>query len=80
MFFGQLAGHGSLRGIEAGLASQSNYLYHLDVKLVHRSTLAYANQHRPPELFKKMFFQNDWAKFRTTKGAAKLHDKLTTLL
>jgi len=110
MLFGQLAGHDSLRGIEAGLASQSNQLYHLGVKPVHRSTLAYANNKRPHELFKKIFFQMlskcqsiapkhkfrfknklysldvttidlclslyDWAKFRTTKGAVKLHVKL----
>ena len=110
MLFGQLAGHDSLRGIEAGLASQSKYLYHLGIKPVYRSTLAYANKNRPHELFKKMFFQMlskcqplapkhkfrfknklysldastidlclslyDWAKFRTTKGAVKLHVKL----
>jgi hypothetical protein len=110
MLFGQLAGHDSLRCIEAGLASQSKYLYHLGIKPVNRSTLAYANNKRPHELFKKIFFQMlskcqplapkhqfrfknklysldattidlclsmyDWAKFRTTKGAIKLHVKL----
>ena len=110
MLFGQLAGHDSLRGIEAGLATQSNQLYHLGVGPVHRSTLSYANEHRPHELFKKIFFRMlskcqplapkhkfrfknplysldvtvidlclslyDWATFRTTKGAVKLHVKL----
>ena len=110
MLFGQLAGQDSLRGIEAGLATQSKSLYHLGIKPVHRSTLAYANEHRTHELFKKMFewmlskcqplapqhkfrFKNplssldatvidlclslyDWAKFRTTKVAVKLHVKL----
>lgn len=110
MLFGQLAGLDSLRNIEAGLASQSKSLYHLGVKPVHRSTLAYANAHRPNELFKIIFeamlskcqplapkhpfrFNNplysidastidlclslyDWATFRTTKGAVKLHVKL----
>jgi len=110
MLFGQLAGQDSLRGIEAGLATQAKHLYHLGVKPVHRSTLAYANEHRSHELFKKIFelmlskcqplapkhkfrFKNplysldatvidlclslyDWAKFRTTKGAVKLHVKL----
>lgn len=110
MLFGQLAGQDSLRGIEAGLATQAKYLYHLGIKPVHRSTLAYANEHRSHELFKKIFgfmlskcqpiapkhkfrFKNplssidatvidlclslyDWAKFRTTKGAVKLHVKL----
>ena len=110
MLFSQLAGIDSLRGIQAGLATQSKYLYHLGIKPVHRSTLAYANEHRSHELFKKIFewmlskcqpvapkhkfhFKNplssldatvidlclslyDWAKFRTTKGAVKLHVKL----
>lgn len=110
MLFGQLAGQDSLRGIEAGLASQSRALYHFGVKPVRRSTLAYANGHRTHELFKKIFermlskclplapkhkfrFKNplysldatvidlclslfNWAKFRTTKGAVKLHVKL----
>jgi putative transposase len=110
MLFGQLAGQDSLRGIEAGLASQSKTLYHLGVTPVHRSTLSYANEHRSHDLFKKIFslmlskcqplapkhkfrFKNplysidatiislclslfDWAKFRTAKGAIKLHVKL----
>jgi hypothetical protein len=110
MLFGQLAGQDSLRGIEAGLATQSKHLYHLGIQPIHRSTLAYANEHRSHELFKKIFaamlskcqplaprhkfrFKNplysldatvidlclslyDWAKFRTTKGAVKLHVKL----
>ena len=109
MLFGQLAGQDSLRGIEAGLASQSRGLYHLGIAPVNRPTLAYANRHRSHELFKKIFlvmlskcqtvapkhrfrFKNplysldasliqlclslfDWAKFRTAKGAVKLHVK-----
>ena len=55
MLFGQLSGQDSLRSIEAGLASQSKSLYHLGVKPIHRSTLAYANQHRTHKLFKKIF-------------------------
>ena len=55
MLFGQLSGQDSLRGIEAGLASQANTLYHLGVRPVHRSTLSYANEHRSHELFKKIF-------------------------
>jgi len=110
MLFGQLSGQDSLRGIEAGLATQGASLYHAGIKPIHRSTLAYANEHRSHELFKKTFFwmlskcqsiapphkfrfKNpvytldativdlclslyDWAKFRTTKGAVKLHIKL----
>ena len=110
MLFGQLSGQDSLRGIEAGLATQGASLYHAGIKPIHRSTLSYANEHRSHELFKKIFlamlskcehiaphhkfrFKNplytldatiidlclslyDWAKFRTTKGAVKLHVKL----
>ncbi len=110
MLFGQLSGQDSLRGIEAGLATQGASLHHMGIKPIHRSTLAYANEHRSHELFKKIFlgmlskceaiaphhkfrFKNalytldatiidlclslyDWAKFRTTKGAVKLHVKL----
>jgi hypothetical protein len=110
MLFGQLVGQDSLRSIEAGLATQAKSLYHLGVKPVSRSTLAYANEHRPYVLFQKLFFwmlskclevspghkfrfKNklysldaktidlclslyDWAEFRTTKGAVKLHVKL----
>jgi hypothetical protein len=110
MLFGQLAGQDSLRSIEAGLATQAPALYHMGIAPVHRSTLAYANEHRSCELFEKIFcvmlskcrslaprhkfkFKNplysidsttielclslyDWALFRQTKGAAKLHVKL----
>ena len=110
ILFGQLSGQDSLRGIEAGLATQGANLYHAGIKPIHRSTLAYANKHRSQELFKKTFFwmlskceaiapkhkfrfKNplysldatvidlclslyNWAKFRTTKGAVKLHMKL----
>jgi hypothetical protein len=54
MLFGQLGGIDNLRGIQAGLATQSQHLYHLGIRPVHRSTLAYANEHRSHELFKKI--------------------------
>lgn len=110
MMFGQLCGQDSLRGIEAGLASQPQCLHHIGVKRVKRATLSYANAHRPHEVFRDLFlamlskctdkaprhkfkFKNklysldatvidlclsmyNWAKFRTTKGAIKLHVKL----
>ncbi|MBI5359041.1 MAG: IS4 family transposase [Planctomycetes bacterium] len=110
LMFGQLAGQDSLRGIEAGLATNAQLLYHVGMDPIHRSTLAYANENRPHELFERLFylmlskcqplapghkfrFKNplfsidattidlclslfDWAKFRTTKGAIKLHVKL----
>ena len=55
ILYGQLSAQDSLRGIEAGLASQSPRLYHLGILPSHRSTLAYANQHRSHELFTKVF-------------------------
>lgn len=109
MLYGQLAGQDSLRGIEAGLATQGRYLYHLGVRPIGRPSLAYANAHRPAALFEDIFalmlsqcqavapahkfrFKNplysldastislclslyDWATFRKTKGAIKLHVK-----
>jgi len=53
IIFGQLSGQDSLRGIEAGLATQTKTIYHLGIKPIHRSTLSYANEHRSYELFKK---------------------------
>lgn len=109
MLFGQLAGLDSLRGIEAGLATQGKHLYHLGVKPINRSSLSYANAHRSATLFEAIFyhmlskcqaiaprhkfrFKNplysidatvitlclslfNWARFRKTKGAVKLHVK-----
>jgi hypothetical protein len=109
LLFGQLAGQDSLRGIEAGLATQGQCLYHLGIRPMNRSSLSYANNHRPASLFEALFyrmlskcqavaprhkfrFKNplysidatlirlcltlfDWAKFRKTKGAVKLHVK-----
>jgi hypothetical protein len=109
MLFGQLAGLDSLRGIEAGLATQGTHLYHLGVKPINRSSLSYANAHRSASLFEAMFYQMlskcqaiaprhkfrfknplysidatvislclslfNWAQFRKTKGAVKLHVK-----
>ena len=37
MLFGQLSGQDSLRGIEAGLATQGENLYHAGIKPIHRS-------------------------------------------
>jgi hypothetical protein len=112
MQFCQFGRAHSLREICGGLASCEGKLKHLGIpEAPKKSTLAYANQHRPWELyqtvfgqvlikcqsmvlasgFKKKFrFKNklasldsstidlclslyDWAKFRQTKGAVKLH-------
>jgi Domain of unknown function (DUF4372)/Transposase DDE domain len=112
MLFCQLGRAHSLREICGGLACCEGKLKHLGIALApKRSTLAYANEHRPWQLFQAVFeqllerarqvvyaqggpkkfrFKNklmsldgsvidlsvslfDWAKFRRTKGAIKLH-------
>ena len=110
MLFCQLGRAHSLREICQGLAASEGKLKHLGVpRAPSRSTLAYANQHRPWQLYQTVFlellercqrvahsgrrkfrFKNkllsldatvidlcaslyDWAKFRRTKGAIKLH-------
>jgi hypothetical protein len=109
MMFCQLGRAHSLREICQGLSSCEGKLLHLGIDgAPHRSSLAYANEHRPWELYHKLFFQLlerchkdapfkkkfrfknklvsldstvidlcvsvfDWAKFRRTKGAIKLH-------
>ena len=110
MLFAQLADSASLREINLGLGSASGKLRHLGLTAAPcRSTLSYANAHRPwrfyEDLFYKVYemvaeeagkngkkfrFKNplysldsstielclnvyDWARFRRTKGAIKLH-------
>lgn len=108
MLFCQLGRAHSLREIEGGLKSCEGKLAHLGIEAPARSSLSYANAHRPWALFEKVFyglfeivaakvvgkkkfrFKNklvsldstvidlclsmyDWAKFRRTKGAVKLH-------
>ena len=112
MLFCQLAQAKSLREITEGLQASEGKLVHLGLpQAPARSTLAYANSHRPWQLFEAVFHQLlahcqkrlgvaqagsklglpgkllsldatiidlcaavfDWAHFRTTKGAVKLH-------
>lgn len=108
MLFCQLAQARSLREISDGLQSCEGRLKHLGLAGgPKRSTLSYANAHRPWELFERLFydllvqcqalspqkkfrFKNrlltldsttielcaemfDWAHWRQTKGAVKLH-------
>ncbi|HTP65210.1 MAG TPA: IS4 family transposase [Geobacteraceae bacterium] len=110
MLFCQLGQAHSLREICGGLATCLGKLKHLGVDdAPKRSTLSYANEHRPWQLYQQMFyhllekcqsmakvqkrkfrFKNklfsldapvielclslfDWATFRQTKGAVKLH-------
>lgn len=109
MLFCQLGRAHSLREICGGLATCEGKLVHLGIRAPSRSSLAYANEHRPWELYQTVFFNLlercrvqaagfkrkfrfknklmsldsttidlcvkvfDWAKFRRTKGAVKLH-------
>jgi hypothetical protein len=112
MLFCQLGRAHSLREICGGLACCEGQLKHLGVPVApKKSTLAYANEHRPWQLYQTVFehtlgkcrelvsaqggrqkfrFKNkllsldgsiidlsvsmyDWAKYRQTKGAIKLH-------
>jgi hypothetical protein len=112
MLFCQVAHANSLREVCMGLAGCEAPLKHLGIsETPKRSTLAYANEHRPWELYQTVFgqllekcqaevaarggrhkfrFKNklmsldgsiidlsvtmfDWAKYRRTKGAIKLH-------
>jgi hypothetical protein len=108
MLFCQLGRAHSLREITGGLRSCEGKLKHLGITAPSHSTLAYANEHRPWELYQQVFleffnrcrlqvvgkkkfrFKNrlitmgsttidlclsmfDWATFRRTKGAIKLH-------
>ena len=56
MLFCQLADAQSLREITGGLASCEGRLEQLGVTVPKRSTLAYANKHRPWELFRDVFY------------------------
>lgn len=108
MLFCQLGRAKSLREICGGLACCEGKLTHLGITAPSRSTLAYANEHRPWILYQTVFFQLlgrcqemaqgrrrfrfknvllsldasvidlcaslfDWAKYRQSKGAVKLH-------
>lgn len=108
MLFCQIGRAHSLREICSGLASVEGRLSHLGVERApQRSTLSYANAHRPAALFEEVFLRLldhcrgyapskpfrfkhklfsldasiinlcasmfDWAKYRRTKGAIKLH-------
>jgi hypothetical protein len=109
MLFCQLGQAHSLREITGGLATCLGKLKHLGVESApNRSTLSYANEHRPWQLYERVFYGLldrcrgltqgkkkfrfksklfsldatvielcaslfEWAKFRQTKGAVKLH-------
>jgi hypothetical protein len=56
MLFCQFARAHSLREVEGGLKSCEGKLVHLGIEAPVRSSLSYANRHRPWELFEKVFY------------------------
>lgn len=56
MLFCQLGRAHSLREIEGGLKSCEGKLTHLGIEAPVRSSLSYANKHRPWELFERVFY------------------------
>jgi hypothetical protein len=56
MLFGQLSSQKGLRGIESGLSMNKNNFYHLGIGAVKRSTLSYANNNRPHEIYQDLFY------------------------
>jgi len=57
MLFCQLGRARSLREITGGLRSCEGKLKHLGITTPSRSTLAYANEHRPWQLYQRLFLQ-----------------------
>ena len=57
MLFCQMGRAHSLREIVGGLRSCEGKLKHLGITAPHRSTLAYANGHRPWQLYESIFLQ-----------------------
>jgi Transposase DDE domain/Domain of unknown function (DUF4372) len=68
MLFCQLAHADSLREICNGLACCLGKLVHLGINVApNKSTLAYANQHRPAELYEELFY-TALGRFRDKRG------------
>ena len=74
MLFCQLGRAHSLREICGGLASCEGKLAHLGIEAPRRSTLAYANAHRPWELYRAVFYQL-LARCRTVAGPKRFRFK-----
>ena len=71
MLFCQLGRAHSLREICGGLASCEGKLHHLGIASPKRSTLSYANEHRPWQLYEKVFYRLLDRCLRETEGRRK---------
>ena len=56
LLYGQLTQRQSLRDLELAFNSHGNHHYHLGARRISRSTLADANETRPIELYKELFY------------------------
>jgi hypothetical protein len=56
LLYAQATNKDSLRSIEVGLKTNAHFWYHLGIKTVARSTIAYMNQHRDPIVFEQLFY------------------------
>jgi hypothetical protein len=77
MLFCQIAQAKSLREISGGLASTLGKLRHLGVKAApNKSTLSYANAHRPWKLYEDLFYQTlEWCQMASPGKSKKLRFK-----
>jgi len=77
MLFCQIAQAKSLREISGGLKSCLGKLRHLGVKTApNKSTLSYANAHRPWQLFEELFYQSlDWCRLAAPSKIRKFRFK-----
>ena len=81
MLFCQMAQAKSLREVEGGLACCLGKLAHLGLKTAPpRSTLSYANAHRPPQFFEDLFYQTlDRVQAYAPKKKLRFKNKLMSL-
>jgi len=71
MMFCQLGRAHSLREISGGLKSCEGKLAHLGIEAPARSSLSYANSHRPWQLYEQVFYQL----FERVRGSVKAKHK-----
>lgn len=56
MLYAQASDKDSLRDITTALSVHRNHWYHLGITNIARSTLAYANEHRPYRIYEQLFY------------------------
>ena len=79
MLFCHLGRAQSLREIEHGLRSAEGKLNHLGIKVPKRSTLSYANAHRPWQLFESLFYVLLELCEKTSSGRFRFKRKLLSI-